>query len=75
MTLKETFVCPKCGNGRINMLNTGVLLEDTRLDHFKCLECETQWRVYSKVCDVSSEIIFVTPEADEKETPAETEVK
>ena len=59
MTLRKSFICPKCGNEKIAILNSGVILEDVRMDYFRCPKCETEWKVYSKTAEVNTEVTYV----------------
>lgn len=77
MTIKETFICPKCGNTQPTVLAIQALMEDVRYDVLKCPDCGTEWRVYYKVSEVNAEVTFVpqdpipaAPVADPEDTEA-----
>ena len=63
MTIKDSLICPSCGNsGRI--VGVQPLLENVRFDTIEC-ECGTSWRAYYNVGDVVTEIVRVPmPEED-----------
>lgn len=67
MNIKEAYVCPKCGQTNPTVFAIQALMNDVRYDVIQCPDCKTEWRVYYKVADINTEVMYVAPE----ETSAE----
>lgn len=78
MTLNELFTCPNCKANKTALRGSHVMLGDVRVDNLLCMECNTEWRGYSKVTDVEIEVVHVPQPAPFEpaivEEPVETEV-
>lgn len=57
MTLNELFTCPNCKANKTALRGSHVMLGDVRVDNLLCMECNTEWRGYSKVTDVEIEVV------------------
>lgn len=62
MNIKEAYVCPKCGQTNPTVLAIQALMDDVRYDVIQCPDCKTEWRVYYKVADINTEVMYVAPE-------------
>ena len=57
MTISESFTCPVCGNVTVLLRDAHCILSDVRVDTLACNKCGSEWRTYSKVVEVQTEII------------------
>ena len=71
MTIKDSLICPSCGNGG-RIVGVQPLLDNVRFDTVEC-ECGTSWRAYYNVSDVVTEIIRV-PMPEEETSQNDTNV-
>ena len=62
MTIKDSLICPSCGNGG-RIVGVQPLLDNVRFDTIEC-DCGTSWRAYYSVGDVVTEITRVPMEDD-----------
>ena len=60
--MTQMYVCPHCGKtGTIEQVVP--VLSDVRYDSIRCQECGSVWRVYYKVTDMNTEVMYI-PQAD-----------
>ena len=57
MTIKESFICPICGNTSSAIIRADALMTDLRVDTFQCTKCDATWRNYMKIAEMSTEIM------------------
>jgi transcription elongation factor Elf1 len=57
MTVNDCFICPLCGNTTVVIEDARPLMSDIRIDTLGCNRCGSQWRIYSKVAEMQTEII------------------
>ena len=73
--MNQMYACPNCGKtGTIEQVVP--VLSDVRYDSLCCSDCGSVWRVYYKVTDMNTEVMYI-PHPDNSnnapvvETPAE----
>lgn len=72
MTVNDCFICPMCGNSALVIEDARPLLSDTRMDTLRCNNCGAQWRTYSKIVEIQTEIIQYPSEQPTIDKSSET---
>lgn len=74
MTTKEAFICPNCGKNTVALYSSNPIMSDLRVDALGCKNCGAEWRVYSRIAECTTEIMYIPqPSVAPQDVEAESE--